>query len=199
MGDRNLPVNPSHIHAAKHAKYIAMLGKASRDYFKSFSLAEAREVDANGDVGAIAAACGVLGSDTTPIYQSNTPGSDGDNAARIAWAASNNDPIMFQCALPPHLDSTKDLTLSFLILSAGATDAVGFTVESWFNVGDTKVTDTSGTADNTAGGTVVTATIAADDIPTAAAGGFLTFTIAPVAHTTDIMYLYGLKLTGFLI
>jgi len=198
MSGRNLPVNPAHIHVGKHAKYIAGLAKASRDYFKSFSIVEAREVSANGDVGAIAVNGGILASDTTPILQSNSPASDGDNGQRINWIKSNNDPLMFQCALDPNLDPNKDLTLSFLIASEATTDAVGFAVESWFNVGDTKVADVSGT-NQTVTAAEVTATIAAADIPDAAAGGYLTFTIAPVAHTTDKMYLYGLKLTGFLI
>ncbi len=165
---------------ALQAKYAA--------YFQSISLLLAREVDANGDVANIAANGGILASDTTPILQSNSPASDGDNAQVIVWAASNNDPIVFQVNLPPDIDVTADLVLHFRIKSAGTTDAVGFAVESWFNDGDTKIADTSGT-NQTATTAEVIATIAAADIPAGAQS--LTFTLAPVAHTTDIMYLYG--------
>ncbi len=195
MGNRTSPVNYAHIKPNQERQWLARFGVALRVYFQSFSLAEAREVDANADVGNITANGGILASDTTPILQSNSPGSDGDNAQRVAWAASNSDPIVFQCALHPDFDTTKDLVLHFRIKSAGTTDAQGFTVESWFNDGDTKITDTTGT-NGTTTTAEVTATIAAADIPTGAQT--LTFTIAPVAHTTDICYLYGLWFEGSL-
>lgn len=205
----NVSTNPKNHIVATHGDNLARLAKNQDDLiedlntvldnlegealFIPLSLLSAREVDANGDVGAITANGGILASDTTPILQSNSPGSDGDNAQRLAWAASNSDPIVFQTVLPPDIDVSEDLELHFRIASEDTTDAVGFTVETWFNEGDTKVTDTSGT-NQTATPAEVTATVAAADVP--AGAQTMTFTIAPVAHTTDIMYLYGLWIEG---
>lgn len=205
----NVSTNPAHNKVAAHGDNIAKLARNQDDLitdlntmldlleggpmFIPFCLDDAREVDANGDVANIAANGGILASDTTPISQSNSPASDGDNAQVLAWAASNSDPIRFQTALDPNINVGADLEIHFRIKSAGTTDAVGFDVESWFNEGDTKVADISGT-NQTATVTEVTATIAAADIP--AGSQTLTFTIAPVAHTTDIMYLYGVWIEG---
>jgi len=81
-----------------------------------------------------------------------------------------------------NIDPAKDLVLHMRIVSGGTTDAVGFTVDTFFNEGDTKVVDTSGTNQTT---TVaeVTATIAAADIP--AGAQTITIGLTPVAHTTD--------------
>ncbi|MFH2098180.1 MAG: hypothetical protein ABIJ95_01625, partial [Pseudomonadota bacterium] len=72
------------------------------------------------------------------------------------------------------------------IVSGGTTNAVGFTVDSWFNEGDTKVTDTSGT-NQTATWAEKTATIAAADVP--AGAQTMTVSLTPVAHTTDTLAL----------
>lgn len=129
---------------------------------------------------------GILSGVSTPIYQSLSPASDGDNSDRILWAASNNDPIAVSVPLSQELDTSEDLVLHFRIVSGGTTDAVGFSVESFFNEGDTKVTDTTGTNQTTTWAEV-TATIAAADIPTGAQK--LTINLVPVAHTTDTMAL----------
>ena len=136
----------------------------------------------NFDVGAIAANGGVLASDTTPIREAINAATDG--CQRLLWAASNNDQIVAQLALPPDLDVASDIVLHFRIVSAGTTDAVGFTVDSFFNEGDTKVVDTSET-NQTATYAEKIATIAAADIP--AGAQTLTFGLTPVAHTTDTM------------
>ena len=136
----------------------------------------------NFDVGAIAANGGVLASDTTPIREAINAATDG--CQRLLWAASNNDQIVAQLALPPDLDVASDIVLHFRIVSADTTDAVGFTVDSFFNEGDTKVVDTSET-NQTATYAEKIATIAAADIP--AGAQTLTFGLTPVAHTTDTM------------
>ena len=136
----------------------------------------------NFDVGDIAANGGVLASDTTPIREAINAATDG--CQRLLWAASNNDQIVAQLALPPDLDVASDIVLHFRIVSADTTDAVGFTVDSFFNEGDTKVVDTSET-NQTATYAEKIATIAAADIP--AGAQTLTFGLTPVAHTTDTM------------
>jgi hypothetical protein len=136
----------------------------------------------NFDVGAIAANGGVLASDTTPVRDAINAATDG--CQRLLWAASNNDQVTTQLALPPDLDVTADIVVHFRIVSGGTTDAVGFTVDSFFNEGDTKVVDTSGTNQTTTYAEV-TATIAASDVP--AGAQTLTIGLTPVAHTTDTL------------
>ena len=151
--------------------------------FIPIKLTDLREV-ATMAVGAVAAACGVLGSDTTPVLAPNNGATDGCQV--VSWVASNSDPVIFQTALPPDLDDTADLVLHMRIKSAGTTNAVGFTVDSWFNEDDTKVVDTSET-NQTATWAEKIATIGNADVPAGAQA--LTVSLTPVAHTTDIMYL----------
>jgi hypothetical protein len=138
----------------------------------------------NFDVGAIAANGGVLASDTTPILSAINDATDG--CQRVTWAASNNDQVTFQVALPPDLDTSADVVIHFRTASGGTTDAVGFTVDSFFNEGDTKVTDTSETNQTTSYAEKI-ATIANADIPSGAQT--LTVGLTPVAHTTDTLNL----------
>ena len=136
------------------------------------------------DVGAIAVNGGILASDTTPILEAIN--GDTDGCQRLNWAASNGDDVIFSIPLPPDFDPTADLVLHSRIASASTTDAVGFTVVTYFNEGDTAVSDTSGTNQTATYGEVVT-TIAAADIPAGAQN--ITVQLTPVAHTTDKMYL----------
>ena len=136
------------------------------------------------DVGAVAANGGVLASDTTPILEAINGGTDG--CQRIAWAATNVDQIVTSIPLPPDLDVTADLVLHTRIASAGTTNAVGFTVETFFNEGDTKVSDTSETNQTATYAEKIT-TIAAADVP--AGAQTITIGLTPVAHGTDAMYL----------
>lgn len=136
----------------------------------------------NFDVGAITANGGVLASDTTPVLDAINAATDG--CQRILWAASNNDQIVTSIPLPPDLDTSADLVLHTRIVSGGTTDAVGFTVDTFFNEGDTKVSDTSGTNQTTTYSEALT-TIAAADVPSGAQT--LTIGLTPVAHTTDTL------------
>jgi len=138
------------------------------------------------DVANIAANGGVLASDTTPILEAINAATDG--CQRVLWAASNNDQVICSIPLPPDLDTTADLELHFRIVSGGTTDAVGFTVASFFNEGDTSVADTSGTNQTTTYAEVL-ATIANADIPSGAQ--VITFGLTPVAHTTDTLAMTG--------
>jgi hypothetical protein len=135
-------------------------------------------------VGNAAANGGLLASDTTPILKPINGGTDG--AQSVEWAASNNDAVAFQVPLPPNLDDTADLIVHTRIKSAGTTNAVGFSVDSWFDEGDTKVTDTSETNQTTSWAEKIT-TIAAADVP--AGAQTLTICLTPVAHTTDALYM----------
>ncbi len=151
--------------------------------FIGVSLMQLREASSMA-VGNIAAACGVLGSDTTPTLAPINGGTNG--CQQVEWVESNNDPVIFQVALPPDLDDTADLILHTRIKSAGTTNAVGFTVDSWFDEGDTKVTDTSETNQTATWAEKIT-TIANGDVP--AGAQTLTVSLTPAAHTTDHLYL----------
>ena len=158
----------------------------SAQAFIAIGLHSLRETT-NLDVGAITANGGVLASDTTPILEAINAATDG--CQRINWVAGNNDQVTFQIPLPPDLDVTASIVIHFRIVSGGTTDAVGFTLASFFNEGDTSIADTSGT-NQTATYAEVTATIAAADVP--AGAQTLTVGLTPVAHTTDTLALTAL-------
>jgi hypothetical protein len=143
----------------------------------------------NFDAGNIAANGGILASDSTPVLDAINAATDG--CQRILWASSNNDQVTFQTALPPDFNTGANLVLHARIVSGGTTNAVGFTVDSFFNEGDTKVVDTTGTNQTTTA-TEVTATIALADVPSGAQT--LTCGLTPVAHTTDTLALMALWL-----
>jgi hypothetical protein len=151
--------------------------------FVPLTLMQWREVSSMA-VGNAAANGGLLASDTTPILQPINGATDG--CQELVWAASNNDPIATTVALPPDLDDTADLVLHTRIVSGGTTDAVGFTVDTWFNEGDTKVSDTSETNQTATWAEKIT-TIAAADVP--AGAQTITISLTPVAHTTNTLAL----------
>ena len=136
------------------------------------------------DVGAIAVNGGLLASDTTPVLEGINGATDG--CQRLVWAASNGDQVVLQTPLPPDLDTSAAIVLHVRIASGGTTDPVGFTVDSFFNEGDTKVVDTTTTNQTTTWAEKI-ATIAAADVPSGAQT--LTIGLTPVAHTTDTLNL----------
>lgn len=158
----------------------------SIQHFIPIPLTSLREAT-NFDVSNIAANGGLLASDTTPILSAINDATDG--CQRVTWAAGNNDQVIFQTPLPPNLDVTKDIVIHFRIASGGTTNAVGFTLASFFNEGDTSIADTSTTNQTTSYAEKI-ATIAAADVP--AGAQTLTVGLTPVAHTTDTMNLTGI-------
>lgn len=138
------------------------------------------------DVGNLAAHGGIFASDSTPVLDAINGATDG--CQRLLWAASNNDQIVTSFPLPKDIDTTKDIKLYFNIVSGGTTDAVGFTLATFFDEGDTSIADTSGT-NQTATYAEVTALIAASDIPAGAKK--MSLGLTPVAHTTDTLALSG--------
>lgn len=144
---------------------------------------------------------GVLSKTSSPVLEYTN--GDVDSAIRLNWSVGNVDKIAYTATLPANLDETKDLTLS-LLLETGATDTTGWTVESFFTIADTdgetyaadtKVSDTT-TALVASKISVVTATIAAADIPANARQ--ISLELTPSAHAADPFYLYGASLTGTL-
>jgi hypothetical protein len=161
----------------------AKLSATLQTGFLSVPLATIREIDTNAIPNG-AANGGLLASDTTPIL--NTTNGDTDSALRLAWAASNNDPIIFQTPLPPDLDTASNVTVHFRAAMAGATDTPVINADSYFNEGDTKVEDASAAVTGATYAEYII-TIAAADVP----AGAQTFTceLTPAAHTTDALYI----------
>lgn len=151
--------------------------------FVPVPLTSVREIASNA-IGNASANGGLLASDTTPIL--NTTNGDTDTALRLAWAASNSDPIAFQVPMPPDLDVDGNVEVHFRAAMAGATDTPVISADSYFNEGDTKVEDDSDAVTGTSYAEY-TITIAAADVPTGAQT--LTCELTPGAHTTDILYM----------
>jgi len=138
----------------------------------------------NMDVGTLTNNGGILASNTTPLMDAISAAADG--CQRLVWAASNVDQIMIQVALPPDRAETTDVVLHTRIKSASTTDAVGFTLASYWNESNGAVADTSST-NQTATYLEKLTTIAAADIATAAQTVSLGLT--PVAHNTDALHM----------
>lgn len=126
---------------------------------------------------------GVLGPDTTPIL--GFTNGDTDSALRLAWAAGNQDPIVFQTPLPPNLDTTANVVLHLRAAMSNTNDTPTIASDVYFNEGDTKVEDASAAI---TGATYAeyTITVAAADVPTGAQT--MTCELTPGAHASDLLY-----------
>jgi hypothetical protein len=124
---------------------------------------------------------GILGLDTTPIF-SSVEGA-GDECAGVTWATTDVDQVIAQVTLPPDLNTSKDLVLHARLAAGGAVDTPSFTLESYFNEGDTVVTDTFAASGATSDYVETTQAIAASDVPADAQTVTLGFT--PASHDTD--------------
>jgi hypothetical protein len=153
-----------------------------------FSLFDFREVDANSDVGAIAANGGILASDTTPIMRANAA-----ETQEIGWAASNSDAIAAQKPLEFDFDGNQDVLVE-LDVSSGTTDPATFTCETGWD-GGALVSDTITDGAKSATVHTISGVIAAADIPDGARR--LSITLTPAAHTTDAIVLQNVRL-GYL-
>ena len=141
------------------------------------------KIAVNFNVLGEAVGSGALGSNTEPVLTAINAATDG--CQRVLWIATGVEQIIFQRTLPPDFDDTADVKLYTRIASGGTTNAVGFTVDSFWNEGDTKVVDTSATNQTTSYVNALT-TIATADVPAATT---LTVGLTPVAHGTDTMAL----------
>jgi hypothetical protein len=153
----------------------------------TFDIGDWREVDANGDVGAVAAACGVLGSDTTPVRQATVNETD-----EIMWAIGNTDIIQCSKSLPADFVGTADVTIRMWV-SSGVVgpDPATFTVNTSWDFG-AQVTDAVTDSAPSAAIKMYTAAIAAADVPDGADN--LTIQLVPAAHGNDAIQLHGIRL-----
>lgn len=169
--------------ASADADWMVFGSTAGGAGFVAVPLESLRETAAGAFINA-AGNGGLLTSDTTPIL--NTINGDTDGAWRVSWAAGNADPIGFNVTLPLDFDPTQPLYVKFRAAMGGATNTPTLSLDSYFNEGDTKVTDTSGAVTGTAYATY-TATIAAADIPADARA--YSVDITPGAHAADTLLL----------
>lgn len=168
---------------ATGAVTAAKLSTTLKTGFIPVSLATVRELSSGSFINA-AGNGGLLATDTTPIL--NTTNGDTDGAWRLAWAATNVDPIGFQVPLPPDLDEASAVEIHFRAAMADTNDTPVISADSYFDEGDTKVEDDSGAV---TGATYAeyTITIAAADVP--AGAQTLSVELTPGAHGTDILYM----------
>jgi len=129
---------------------------------------------------------GILAKDTTPILE--YANGDTDSALRINWAGGNSDPVVFQTALPPDLDTAADVVLHLRAAMAGTDDSPVLATDCYFNEGDTKVED--GVTITGASYAEYTVTIAAADVP--AGAQTMTCELTPGTHATDAQYVTAL-------
>lgn len=168
---------------ATSAVTAAKLATTLKTGFIPVSLASVRELSSGSFINA-AGNGGLLATDTTPIL--NTTNGDTDGAWRLAWAATNVDPIGFQVPLPPDLDEASAVEIHFRAAMAATNDTPVISADSYFDEGDTKVEDDSAAV---TGATYAeyTITIAAADVP--AGAQTLSVELTPGAHGTDILYM----------
>lgn len=170
---------------ATGAVTAAKLSATLKTGFIPVPLTSVREVVSNNITNA-AGNGGLLASDTTPIFEFTN--GDTDSALRLRWAASNSDAIVFQVPLPPDLDASSDVEVHFRAAMASTNDTPVIDADSYFNEGDTKVSDASTALSDTIAEKTIT--IDAADVP----AGAQTFTceLTPGAHTTDALHLYAI-------
>lgn len=170
-------------------------GAWSKVWWYTVPLTSVREIASNDIPAAATNQGGLLAKDTTPNLEHAN--GDTDSAIRLQWAASNSDAVAFQVALPPDLDTSRDITVQVLATMAGATDTPVIDLDTFFGVGDTKVEDATAAVTGTSAA-IYAATIAAADIPKAAADYFtMSIEATPGAHTTDTLEVYGIRVWGY--
>lgn len=148
-------------------------------------LTACRKVAANV-IPAIAAAGGVLASDTTPVFERVNGATD--KALRIRWALGVVEEVTWDFPYPPDLDDLSPVEVHLLAAMSGATNAPVIAVGYFEGVGDTNA------GGNTAAitGTSIaeyTVTILASNIGTQP--NFASVSLTPAAHGTDALYVYA--------
>jgi|SaaInl7_200m_RNA_FD_contig_111_151722_length_2755_multi_6_in_0_out_0_2 hypothetical protein len=125
------------------------------------------------------------GPATDPILDMTN--GDTDSALRWVWAAASVVEIVNQIPLPPNLDVASDIVLHLYAGKDADANTVTLASDSYFMVGDTKVSDVTATIAQAAGETIIT--IAAADVP--AGAQTLTIELTPSAHAGDALYVWA--------
>lgn len=155
------------------------------------SLNDFREVSTAGAVSNVAANGGLLASDTTPILGAEAT----SEAMCINWAAANSDIIQAQVPLPPDFNGKEDVLLQLWVLTdnagGGGIEAGTFSVlTSWDN--GAQVTDTATDSVPATTSHLITARIAAADIPDRAS--FVNIQLVLGTHANDPIHLLSAAL-----
>jgi hypothetical protein len=136
-------------------------------------------------VSGTSAVTSFLATDTTPKIGRITNATD--PAQVVTWATGDVGPVFFQMPLPPDLDEGAALVLHARVKGSGAVNIPTWTIKSYFNEGDTLVSDSIAASTATTTWTEVTGTIAAADVP--AGAQTLSCSLTPAAHTTNHFYM----------
>ena len=124
---------------------------------------------------------GILGLDTSPSLSSVEGATD--ECMGVTWATGDVDQVIANVLLPSDMNKAADLVVHARLAAGGAVDTPSFTLESYFNEGDTVVSDTLTAGGATSDYAEVTQAIAASDVPADAQVVTLGFT--PASHDTD--------------
>jgi len=185
------------------SEYRQVDGPNYNKWFFGVPLTNMREVVSNDFSGTTS-----IGADgsaglaiTTVLHKHSTPNlefvnGDTDSCLQLEWIASNSDAVAFQVPLPPWLDCSEDLYIKFKAVMGGTTDSGVVASDAYFDKGDTKVEDNSGTVTSTTAADY-TITIASADIPIGARA--VSVELTPFAHTTDTFVMYSCWVEGKLI
>lgn len=158
--------------------------------FVPIDISSGREIATN-DIQNLAAAGGILASDSQPDLLRVNAGTD--KALRITWAATEVDEVQLPpVPLPPDLDASQDVTVHLLIAKGTNTDAAAvIDVQAFEGVGDTEMGGNTAALDTDAL-TEYSVTLANADIT--GHPGFLNLSLIPGAHANDAIYLYAMWL-----
>lgn len=168
------------------ADWQPMSSANGRTGFIDLDLESWREITTN-DIGNLVAIGGVLATDSTPALEYTN--GDTDSAIRLLWAGGNADPVARQFKLPPDFDGAYPMYVKVYAKMAGATDAPVISVDTFFDVGDTKVEDDIAAVTGTTMATYA-ATVAAADIPDTAVTCSIELT--PGTHATDALHVHAI-------
>lgn len=130
-----------------------------------------------------------LGKATTPILDMKN--GDTDSVMTVTWADADQDAIIMQAILPPDFTPGSDLVLHVRAAMQDTNDTPVLDIDTYFNEGDTKVSDAVAAITGTAYAEYI-ATIAAADIP--AGAQTVTIELTPAAHANDEIYVTALWL-----
>jgi hypothetical protein len=142
-----------------------------------------------GDVGAVAAAGGLLASDSAPALS----GTGSTVSQQVSWATGNVAQILIDAALPEDFDGSENAFIE-LFVSSGTTNPATFSVLSSWD-GAANVTDPATDPAASAAVHKITATIDKSDIPDKPS--FVSIALVPAAHAADAIVLKAARLRYF--
>jgi hypothetical protein len=153
--------------------------------FIQIPLTSFRVVDANNLVGAIAAAGGVLASDSAPVLAATS------KAQTITWATGSVPPISTQVAIPADFDNSGNASLD-LVVSSGTTDAASISVQAIWDQAAAVTYAADDSAMKSATAHKVSVAFLAADMP--AQPLLLGVMLTPPTHATNAIKLWGCRL-----